>query len=704
MRKFNRKLSSVMVALTAMGLSVQEVQAKNEVDFGPAVDAFCLNFNGTTPFADAPPALGVPGCGLCHAPAFTTEPQWTWWAQGDSSGDFSPFCPNVVENTPPTANAGADQTVTEGDTVTLNAGGSNDADGDSLTYLWSLNSAPAGSTAALSDPNAVMPNFLADVEGDYQFRLVVNDGQADSAPDVVVITTQSGNTAPVADAGPDQTAVTGDTVTLNAGGSSDVDGDTLTYQWSLSTRPSGSGAALSDPAAVMPDFVADVEGEYVARLVVNDGQLESAPDSVTILTESGNVAPVADAGPDQTVAQGDLVELDASGSSDVNGDNLTYLWSLVSTPAGSSAMLSDPTAVMPNFTADLDGDYVVQLQVNDGQLDSTADTLTVKSSSGNMAPVADAGSDQTVMMGDSVSLDAGNSSDADGDTLSYQWSLISRPAGSMAILSDPNAEMPDFVADVDGEYVAQLVVNDGTQNSAPTTVTITTEPGNTAPMADAGADQVVMVGDDVALNAAGSSDVNGDALSYFWSLISAPDGSTATLSTLDAVTTGFTADVEGEYVVQLIVNDGMLDGTPDTVAVTAGTDVQVDEIIFKAKWNSKKSKLKVQGRKAPAGATVQVKDAETGDSLGTATVRHNGKWKLIATLSESVDAPCTIIVEFNGQAAEGDVKKSPSCGEVDDDHEDDNDEHDQKGDHDEDDEHDEKDDHDEDDGHDEKDD
>jgi len=90
------------------------------------------------------------------------------------------------------------------------------------------------------------------------------------------------NQAPVADAGPDQTVLVGDTVTLDGSGSSDVDGNSLTFSWSFTSVPAGSGATLSDPTAVMPTFVSDVAGDYVAQLIVNDGFIDSAPDTVRI--------------------------------------------------------------------------------------------------------------------------------------------------------------------------------------------------------------------------------------------------------------------------------------------------------------------------------------------------------------------------------------------------------------------------------------
>jgi PKD domain len=124
------------------------------------------------------------------------------------------------------------------------------------------------------------------------------------------MTISTENSRPRADAGPAQSANVGVSVALDGSNSSDVDGNALTYKWSFVSLPAGSGAVLSDPAAIHPAFTLDESGTYVVQLTVNDGMLDSLPATVSISTL--NSRPVAAAGAAQTVYAGESVQLDGS--------------------------------------------------------------------------------------------------------------------------------------------------------------------------------------------------------------------------------------------------------------------------------------------------------------------------------------------------------------------------------------------------------
>ena len=201
----------------------------------------------------------------------------------------------------------------------------------------------------------------------------------------------SSNHPPVANAGPDCAAATGARVVLDGSGSVDPDHDPLALQLVL-TRPTGSTATLSSATAVTPAFVPDRRGNYEARLIVDDGALPSAPDSVMVTVS--NTPPVADAGADQTAAVASTVTLDGSASSDPDGDALSYQWSLVARPLGSAAAVNEPTAVSPTFLVDRPGTYTAQLVVFDGSAASPADTVTITTRQHRAGRQRRAGSDR----------------------------------------------------------------------------------------------------------------------------------------------------------------------------------------------------------------------------------------------------------------------------------------------------------------------
>ncbi|PSP22408.1 hypothetical protein BRC61_04785, partial [Halobacteriales archaeon QH_10_65_19] len=161
-------------------------------------------------------------------------------------------------NTPPTADAGDDQTVEEQATVTLDGSDSSDPDGDSLSYSWRQT---AGPDVTLTDADTATPEFTApDVDDptDLTFELTVDDGDA-SETDRTVVTVTNSNTPPTADAGDDQNVEEQTTVTLDGSNSSDPDGDSLNYSW---TQIRGPDVTLTDADTATSEFTApEVDSE-----------------------------------------------------------------------------------------------------------------------------------------------------------------------------------------------------------------------------------------------------------------------------------------------------------------------------------------------------------------------------------------------------------------------------------------------------------
>ncbi|NTV14194.1 MAG: hypothetical protein HGA96_09750 [Desulfobulbaceae bacterium] len=377
----------------------------------------------------------------------------------------------------------------------------------------------------------------------------------------------SPNTPPEAVAGGNQSVFAGTLVSLNGSASSDRDGDPLTYAWSFTSKPSGSSASISNDTSANAIFTPDVEGNYTVQLIVHDGKINSVPSIIVVIASIGNRPPVANAGLDQAVTTGTTVNLDGNGSSDPDGNQLIYAWSM-NAPTGSAAAITNATSSTAYFVPDVDGSYYIQLVVNDGSAASTPDTTVVTAAAGNRVPLANAGPDKTVTTGTTVNLDGNGSTDPDGNPLTYAWSLT-RPAGSLAAIGNATSPTAYVTPDVDGSYYIQLIVNDGIVASTPDTMMVTAVPANRAPVADAGPDLSATISFEIPLDGHASFDPDGNTLTFAWSLVSLPPGSAAPLTRSTFSTAYLTPDLLGSYTAQLVVNDGMVNSNVDTVVVTA---------------------------------------------------------------------------------------------------------------------------------------
>ena len=304
-------------------------------------------------------------------------------ALGSLVGALNPSSPM---NEAPTANAGITQNVTLGfvggvasKVVSLDGTGSADPNNNPLTFAWTLTK-PAGSAAVLSNDTSPKPTFTADIVGTYTATLSVkDDGNLESKlPSIVTIVASISNSAPVANAGGKQFVVFGasSTVTLDGTYSTDADNDQLTYNWILQTPPK-STAVLSSTTSSRPTFKADLAGDYVAQLIVNDGKVSSTPTSVIVVAGTQNFPPDAKAGDDKNVNVNTLVSLDGTNSSDPNSDTLAYQWDWMSFP-GTAPALSSAISPRPTFTPTRVGTYVLTLTVTDSfKLKSNPDPITI---------------------------------------------------------------------------------------------------------------------------------------------------------------------------------------------------------------------------------------------------------------------------------------------------------------------------------------
>ena len=340
-----------------------------------------------------------------------------WWTKGDSpasGGPWSDIGPNTcTANQTPVANAGPDQSVTSGATVTLDGSGSSDADtGDTLTYSWAHTSGTPAVTLAsgtTTSPSFTAPTVTASTA--FVFTLTVSDGTASATDTVTVTVSPAGaNRAPVADAGADQSVAPGATVNLSGAGSFDPDtGDTLTYAWAhTGGTPS---VTLTDATTASPSFTAPAAlaaaTTLTFTLTVSDGTL-SDTDTVDVSIGSPNRAPVANAGADQSVTAGATVTLSGSGT-DPDGDNVTLSWGQAADGTPRVTLSATGTKGEVSFTAPAVAATTILtfgLTASDGSLDAR-DTVavTVTPAPANTAPVANAGPDQSVTSGATVTLD-----------------------------------------------------------------------------------------------------------------------------------------------------------------------------------------------------------------------------------------------------------------------------------------------------------
>jgi len=353
------------------------------------------------------------------------------------------FNTDLIVSIAPTADAGPEQTIDEGATVTLDASNSSSSDSDDwiASYLWEQTD---GTSVILSDCASDQPTFTApDVGPDEEsltFHLTVTDNEGLQAQDTCIVNVSWLNIAPTAVAGSDQTVNDGVTVTLDASNSSDPDDGIASYLWD---QTSGTTVTLSDETVAQPTFTAPDVGlgaeALTFQLTVTDNEGLQAQDTCIVNVSWLNIAPTAVAGSDQTVGEGVIVTLDASNSTDPDDGIASYLWE--QTGGSPTVTLTVADTAEASFTApDVgpDGESLTfQLTVTDNGGLQAQDTciVSVLNNTPPDIPTAVSPANELIFAEGPVTLKTSPFSDPDGDThLQTHW-LVKR-ADSVYYRSD----------------------------------------------------------------------------------------------------------------------------------------------------------------------------------------------------------------------------------------------------------------------------
>ncbi len=495
----------------------------------------------------------------------------------------------VIINDPPLAEAGEDQWITSSE-VRFDGTRSADPDGKILKYLWDFGDGAQGSDAS--------PVHVYQNPGIYTVRLTITDDSGTSTHqtfDEMIVTV---NHRPISDAGPDQVGIPGQDISFDASASVDPDGDIRKFHWDFGDGATAEGMSVS--------HTYERSGKYNVLLTVYDNSEHEAAQSFDETVVIINASPVAVASVSCTaqeetsptgraviremkVAPGDPVHFDGTRSRDPDGNIASYLWEIADakctknsgqwecTRADASSQI--PHAAFQSMFSD-PGIYTASLTVTDSHHVENSvhqDRVVIRV---NHAPVADAGKNIHTSER-SISLDASDSADADGDPLAYIWDFgDGTPKGRGGKVFHTYAE--------GGNYPVILTVDDGTRlknarASASLRVKI-----NDPPLANAGGDRTVCTGKIVIFDAGESADPEGGLMKYHWDF---GDGTTdeglnptkiypnggiypVTLTVTDD--SGLTSGSTGtDQIMVKVIESPLADAGPDQEAC-AGTIVQFD--------------------------------------------------------------------------------------------------------------------------------
>lgn len=352
------------------------------------------------------------------------------------------------------------------------------------------------------------------------------------------------------------------------------DSDMLNYTWTITNGPE-----VVNRYTAVTDFTTVAEGNCTAFLTVLGmyDESDNASVTVTVSPDAEDNPPVADAGRYWVVPTNSTVTLDGRGSFDDWGIT-EYVWTF---DDGVTHMLVGPVC---DYTFEDEGTYDICLEVTDTNGNHGSSWTWVMTYAVDNPPIAEAGPNQTVLEGTEVTLNGSASTD-DSEIREYEWTFFNGTDHVWLV-----GPVVSYVFDQAGTFAVVLTVVDDMGNSATdlATVTVTRPP----PVADAGADMVIEVGEGCRFNGTGSS-AAGSEPSFVWNFRYG-----GAYEILMGPEPTFTFAEPGTFYITLTVRDDLGESDIDVVVVTVIVHVEDDRLID---W------LIVAGVAAAAGvATVTV--------------------------------------------------------------------------------------------------
>ncbi len=393
-------------------------------------------------------------------------------------------------NAQPVAEAGSDRRTEIGTRLSFDGSRSYDRDGKITSYRWDMDD------GTVLSGDKVGHAFSA--PGNYEVALTVEDdaGVANSSDvdtaNVIV------NAPPVPVAGDDRSVAVGEVIEFDGSLSNDLDGEIIEYVWDF-----GDGTKAAGERAT---YAYAAPGTYQVRLSVTDDSGTRSRGRIDTLSVRVNAAPIANAGPDQIVTAS-AVEFDGTGSSDADDAIASYSWEF-----GDGGIGEGPK---PSHVYKTPGIYTVRLTVTDSsgtERNHSSDKMQVVV---NTPPIADAGPDLVGAPGEELIFQASRSVDPDGDVANYEWDFKDGTTGEGRVTAH-TFKKP-------GRYFVRLKVTDNTGHARAIDYDETEVFINAPPTADAGDDIRVAPGETFTLDAARSSDSDGEVTEFRWDVAGMDD-------------------------------------------------------------------------------------------------------------------------------------------------------------------------------------